>query len=99
MLLEPTGKGNNSFISSGMKKNIDKIKENAWETQQIEHVCGFYVYNDSRNLLRVQTDDGTQLVKISDHTWVWAKEILKVWECQRTEDWPKWSLYTMEYFE
>jgi hypothetical protein len=35
-------------------------------------IKGFFVYNDTRDLLRLKTDDGSQLVKSGDSCWIWA---------------------------
>jgi hypothetical protein len=56
-----------------MQKNSDKLKDDVWETAKTEIVSGFFVFNKSKNLLRIKTDDGSQLVKPTDYMWIWAK--------------------------
>jgi len=35
LMLHPTGKGNASFSTVGMQKNIDKILKHVWKTSKI----------------------------------------------------------------
>jgi hypothetical protein len=35
LMLHPTGKGNASFSTGGMQKNIDKILKHVWKTAKI----------------------------------------------------------------
>lgn len=72
LMLHPTGKGNASFSTGGMQKNIDKIFKHIWKTAKTYVVKGFFVFNDTRELLRLKTEDGSQLVKSGDSSWIWA---------------------------
>ena len=44
-------------------------------------LSGYFVFNPTKTLLRIQTENGTQLVKSNDYLWVWDQQIIKVWEC------------------
>lgn len=79
-----------------MQKNIDRIKDEVWKTVKVEIVEGYFLYNKSKDLLRIKTREGTQLVRPNDNAWVWDDEIERVWVCERAGDWPKWELYSME---
>ena len=46
-------------------------------------------------MLRVQTDDGTCQVKAGQSIWIWAEQIVKVWEAEKSVEWPKWSMYAI----
>lgn len=75
LMLRPNGKTNYSLKSTSMQKNIDKISEETWETERKEIVKGFFVQNETRNLFRIHTNEGSVQVHSGDSIWVWAAMI------------------------
>lgn len=67
--------------------------EDTWENQKKVQVHGFYVKNNGKESIRMQTDDGCIYCKAGECVFVWADEIVRVWEAERSIDWPKWRLY------
>lgn len=56
-------------------------------------IDGYFIKNNSKDNIRIQTDDGCCYCRNGDGLFVWAKEIKRVWEAERSIDWPKWRLY------
>jgi hypothetical protein len=56
-------------------------------------VKGFFITNHSRMYVRAQTASGCQVIKPNESGWIWSDTILKIWKCDRSSDWPEWSLY------
>jgi hypothetical protein len=42
-------------------------------------VRGFFVSNNTKNSIRLQTDDGSYIVRSLDSAWVWSAQIMKIW--------------------
>ena len=94
LLTKPTGTSNRAFTSSiSSQKTIERILPETWENKKTETVHGFFVRNTKRENIRIMTDDGCYSCKGNDSCWVWSNEIVRVFSCEKSMDWPKWSLY------
>ena len=51
-----------------------------WENLKLIKVHGFFVKNNSRDNIRILTNEGCLYCKSGDNLFVWADKILKVWE-------------------
>jgi hypothetical protein len=89
---KPNGQRNDIF-SNAIKPMMDKIPEECWRTSREEVVRGVFIHNSSRDTYIVKWKYGCTLVK-GDNVFIWWPEVEKVWALtDRSEDWPKWSLY------
>jgi hypothetical protein len=96
----PTGITNKAFSSSYSHKKIaDRLNENVWEDQKTVVVKGYFVTNNTKSSIRLQTESGSYVVRNLDSSWVWASEIVKIWVPERFAEWPEWSLYSEEAIE
>lgn len=67
------------------------------EDKRVTIVKGYFVSNNnSKNNVRLQTDDGSYLIRSLDSIWVWSAQITKLWVTEKFCEWPEWSLYGEE---
>lgn len=93
----PTGITNKAFTSTYSHKKVsERLDEKVWENKKVMHVKGYFVTNNSKQTIRLQTNDGSVYIRSLEGGWVWADEILRIWVPERFNEWPEWSLYTSE---
>ena len=96
----PTGITNKAFASTYSHKKVsERLNESAWNDKYVEKIKGYFVSNSAKHSVRLQTDEGSYYVRSLDSTWVWAKEITRLWVPERFAEWPEWSLYPEEVAE
>jgi hypothetical protein len=57
-------------------------------------VKGYFVSNNTKSTIRLQTEDGSYYIRSLEGGWIWSSCILKVWVPERFNEWPEWSLYS-----
>lgn len=64
---------NKSFaVSYGHKKISERLIEyNESDTKNVT-VRGYFVSNNTKTTIRLQTNDGSYIVRSLDSTWVWS---------------------------
>jgi hypothetical protein len=91
----PTGITNKAFTSTYSHKKVsERLDEKVWEDKRVMMIKGYFVSNNSKSTIRLQTNDGSIFVRTLEGAWVWADEILKIWVPERFTEWPEWSLYS-----
>jgi hypothetical protein len=91
----PTGITNKAFVSTYSHKKVsERLNETAWEDQKSTTVKGYFITNNTKSPIRLQTEDGSYLVRSLDSAWVWSSHVMKIWVPERFSEWPEWSLYS-----
>lgn len=91
----PTGITNRAFTSTYSHKKVsERLDEKVWEDKMTMTVKGYFVNNNTKSTIRIQTNEGSGLIRSLEGGWIWADEILKVWVPERFNEWPEWSLYS-----
>jgi hypothetical protein len=76
----PTGITNKAFTSSYSHKKVsERLSEGLTNDTKIEIVRGYFVSNNTKNSIRLQTDDGSYFVRSLDSAWIWSSQIMKIW--------------------
>ena len=57
----------------------DRLDEKVWETKTVMTVKGYFVSNNTKSTIRIQTNDGTLFIRSLEGGWIWSDEILKIW--------------------
>jgi len=71
---------NKAFASTYSHKKVsERLNENVWEDKRTVIVKGYFVTNNTKSTIRLQTDDGSYLIRNLDSAWVWSSEITRVW--------------------
>jgi hypothetical protein len=92
----PTGITNKAFTSSYSHKKVSERLAEGFTDTKTKTVTGYFVSNNTKNSIRLQTDDGSYVVRSLDSAWVWSSQVMKVWVPERFAEWPEWSLYAEE---
>lgn len=91
----PTGITNKAFTSTYSHKKVsERLDEKVWEDKRTTTVKGYFVSNNTKSTIRIQTNEGSNFVRSLEGGWIWTDEILKVWVPERFNEWPEWSLYS-----
>lgn len=46
-------------------------------------VQGYFVSNNTKSTIRIQTNDGTTFIRSLEGGWIWADQIIKIWVPER----------------
>lgn len=93
----PTGITNKAFTSSYSHKKVsERLSESITSDTKTELVRGYFLSNNTKNSIRLQTEDGSYIARSLDSVWVWSSQIMKIWVPERFAEWPEWSLYAEE---
>ena len=80
-MTKPTGYTNRSFTStSGVHRTIERMIPETWNNSKQIKVHGFFVKNLGKEIVRIQTNDGCAFCKGGESIFIWADEIVKIWE-------------------
>jgi hypothetical protein len=89
----PTGITNKAFTSSYSHKKVSERLADGLTDTRTQTIAGYFVSNNTKNSIRLQTDDGSYVVRSLDSAWVWSAQVMKIWVPERFSEWPEWSLY------
>jgi hypothetical protein len=91
----PTGITNKAFTSTYSHKKVsERLDEKVWDDKRAVIVKGYFISNNTKSTIRVQTEDGSYFIRSLEGGWIWSSCILKVWVPERYNEWPEWSLYS-----
>ena len=69
----PTGITNKAFTSTYSHKRVsERLDEKMWDHRRVMMVKGFFVSNNSKQTIRLQTNDGSVFIRSLEGGWVWA---------------------------
>lgn len=77
----------------------ERIDEKVWETAKTVKISGFFVTNNTKSTIRVQTEEGSCIIRNLQSGWVWAKEIKRIFVPDKGYEWPEWNLYSEDVVE
>jgi hypothetical protein len=90
----PTGITNKAFTSTYSHKKVsERLDEKMWADKRSTIVKGYFVTNNTKSTIRLQTEDGSYFIRSLEGAWIWSQQIIKIWVPERFVDWPEWSLY------
>ena len=76
----PTGISNKAFTSTYSHKKVsERLDEKVWEDKMITHVKGYFVSNNTKSTIRLQTNDGSVYIRSIEGAWVWSDQITRIW--------------------
>jgi hypothetical protein len=76
----PSGISNKIFTSSYSHKKVsERLDEKAWDDSKTVKVRGYFVTNNTKQTIRLQTEDGSYFVRNHENAWIWSAQITKVW--------------------
>jgi hypothetical protein len=91
----PTGITNKAFTSTYSHKKVsERLDEKAWDDKMTMKVKGYFISNNTKSTIRLQTNDGSIFIRSQEGGWVWADQIIRIWVPDRFNEWPEWSLYS-----
>jgi hypothetical protein len=91
----PTGITNKAFTSTYSHKKVsERLDEKTWDDKMTMNVKGYFISNNTKSTIRLQTNDGSIFIRSQEGGWVWADQIIRIWVPDRFNEWPEWSLYS-----
>ena len=69
----PTGISNKAFTSTYSHKKVsERLPDTVYNDRRSIVMKGFFVSNNTKNTIRLKTNDGSYIVRSIDSAWVWS---------------------------